>query len=298
MMDRAIIGLASTVLQDEERARMLAHPPRGVILFRRNVESPTQLKRLIREVKKCAGEDVWIVIDEEGGRVHRIPWPPFNERKSSVYYGELAERDENRAFEEVYRDAHRTGQALASLGFTHNCAPVLDLVLQGAHPIIGERAYSSHANIAARLGEACMLGLQHAGIQAVGKHFPGHGRADADSHVALPKVEQSLEQILQEAFPFAHCIQCGLNHVMTAHVLYPHVDQKIATFSPFWLKEILRQRLGFRGYIWSDDLCMAAAGGDVARAAFQAIHAGCDVLLISQPDAVARFSKACSKGAC
>jgi beta-N-acetylhexosaminidase len=136
------------------------------------------------------------------------------------------------------------------------------------------------------LGTACMQGLQAAGIAAVGKHFPGHGRADADSHLAVPHVRADLPTLLAEAEPFGQLIGEGLAHIMTAHVIYEAVDTEVATLSPFWLREVLRQRFGFSGRIWSDDLCMKGVGDNVPAAAGAALAAGCDVLLVCHPDGV------------
>jgi len=146
------------------------------------------------------------------------------------------------------------------------------------------------------LAAACMRGLHDAGIEAVGKHFPGHGRANADSHLALPQVDVPLATILNEAEPFWRLIEQGLRHVMSAHVVYADADgqggveqagtKQAATFSAFWLQKILRERFEFQGKIWSDDLCMQGAGGDVCKAVKAALAAGCDVLPVCEPDAV------------
>ncbi|HXH65335.1 MAG TPA: glycoside hydrolase family 3 N-terminal domain-containing protein, partial [Mariprofundaceae bacterium] len=136
------------------------------------------------------------------------------------------------------------------------------------------------------LGAACMQGLFDAGIAAVGKHFPGHGRADADSHLAVPHVGADLPTLMAEAEPFRLLAGQGLAHVMTAHVIYEAVDAGVATLSRFWLHDVLRRRFGYTGRIWSDDLCMKGVGDDVPAAAEAALAAGCDVLLVCQPDGV------------
>lgn len=281
-----VIGLQGPVLTAEERRWLREQPPRGVILFARNIEQPEQLTALLDAVRDCAGQEIWAVVDEEGGRVNRIPWPPLNQRKSAAAYGALYQYDPAAAMRAVYEDAHETGMALKSLGFTHNCAPVLDVFHAGGHEIIGERAYAFDARVVAELGAACMQGLQAAGIAAVGKHFPGHGRANADSHVEVPRVATGLDTLLTEAEPFHALIRQGLKHVMTAHVIYTDVGEQLATFSSFWLQEMLGGRFGFTGHIWSDDLCMKGAGGDVVQAAKRALGAGCDVLLLCEPAAV------------
>jgi len=195
---------------------------------------------------------------------------------------------ENRdaAIQAVYDDNLCVGQALKELGFTHNCAPVLDLFHPDGHGIIGERAYGADVESVATLAGACLRGLRDAGIEGVGKHFPGHGRANADSHVAVPQVDVPLNTLLDEAQSFACLIAAGMQHVMTAHVIYAQADDRIATLSPFWLNDVLRGRFGFTGTIWSDDLSMKGAGDDVPGAARAAIAAGCDVLPVCQIDGV------------
>ena len=288
MWQHSIIGLQGTELRAEERAWLRRKPPLGVILFARNIASPAQVCALLDEARQCAGTDLWGVIDEEGGRVHRLPWPPFSDRVAARIHGRRFHRDPEQARQRVFADALRVGQALKELGFSHNCAPVLDVFSPDGHAIIGERAYDADPDIVAALGEAAMRGYIEAGIAPVGKHFPGHGRADADSHLALPHVRADVTTILQEATPFARLIQAGLHHVMTAHVVYDQADAHVATCSSFWLQTVLRDRLGFSGHIWSDDLCMRGVGEDPVHAAGLARQAGCDVLLICQPDGVRR----------
>jgi len=286
-----VVGLQGMRLSNEETQMLRNFPPLGVILFARNCESPAQVKALLDAVRQACGEATWAVIDEEGGRVNRMPWPPFSQRHSAADYLGLCDGDVAAAEKVVYQYNLHTGEALAALGFTHNCAPVLDVFHADGHGIIGERAYAADVETVARLGAACMHGLQAAGIDAVGKHFPGHGRANADSHLALPQVDASMTTLLAEAQGFRQLIDQGLRHVMTAHVVYNTADgqcekKQAATFSAFWVQQVLRERFSFPGRVWSDDLCMQGAGGDVRKAANAALVAGCDVLLLCEPGAV------------
>jgi beta-N-acetylhexosaminidase len=281
-----IIGLQGLALSGQERAWLREHPPLGVILFARNIESPAQVAALLAEVRACTGEHTWAAIDEEGGRVTRLPWAPFDRRRHAAEYGELFEHDPVSARRAVFDDSLEAGLALARLGFTHNCAPVLDVFRPEGHDIIGRRAYSDRPAIVAELATACMQGLHEAGVGAVGKHFPGHGRADADSHLAVPHVGADLPTLLAEAEPFRQLGTHGLAHIMTAHVIYGAVDARVATLSRFWLRDVLRRRMGFTGRIWSDDLCMKGVGDDVPAAAEAALAAGCDVLLVCHPEGV------------
>ncbi len=286
LLSHLVIGLSGTVLTGDERRWLRSTPPLGVILFARNIATPEQVCALLEEVRANAGHPLWAAIDEEGGRVTRLPWPPFSGRRHAAEYGRLYRDNQEDARQAACDDAYAAGCALKELGFTHDCAPVLDVFHAAADAIIGERAYGPDVDVVADLGAACVRGMQAAGIEAVGKHFPGHGRADADSHLAVPHVLAPLEALLAEADPFRFCIEQGLNHIMTAHVVYEDVDEQVATLSEFWLRGVLRERFGFQGRIWSDDLCMQGVGASVNSAATQALHAGCDVLLVCEPGGV------------
>jgi len=281
-----IIGLRGKVLETEEQRWLKETPPLGVILFARNIENPEQVKSLLDDVRACTGRNTWAAIDEEGGRVNRIPWLPFSNRRPATEYGQPMWHEPDSAKHAVYADSLCIGHALKALGFTHNCAPVLDIFHPHGHGIIGERAYAADADTVGKLGEACMRGLADAGIEAVGKHFPGHGRANADSHITVPEVNAPLDTLFAEAQPFHQLIEKGIKHMMTAHVVYRSIEQQVATWSSFWLKDVLRRQFGFTGHIWSDDLCMAAVGNDIRIAANQALDAGCDVLLACEPRGV------------
>ncbi len=291
-----LIGLEGLSLNAWEKQMLRATPPLGVILFTRNTASPEQVRALLDDVRQLTGEASWAAIDEEGGRVNRMPWAPFHSRRPACDYGRMMADDISAAFQAVYEDNLCVGEALKDLGFTHNCAPVLDLFHPEGHGVIGERAYGSDMATVAHLATACWQGLRDAGISAVGKHFPGHGRANADSHIAVPQVHVPLDTLLGEAQSFARLIEAGMEHVMTAHVVYSQVDDKVATLSPFWLGEVLRTRFGFSGRIWSDDLSMKGAGDDVPAAAKAALLAGCDVLLVCEPAGVRGMYDALSVG--
>lgn len=286
MNKQLIIGLQGTELSAQEKQWLRQKQPLGVILFGRNVDNAEQVKALLAEVRDCTGQSTWAAIDEEGGRVNRMPWAPFNNRKHAAEYGCMYADNPEAAITAVYEDNLVVGRALKELGFTHNCAPVLDLFHADGHGIIGQRAYGDDVVVVSELAAACMRGLADGGIEAVGKHFPGHGRANADSHVAVPEVDAPLEVVLAEAEPFAGLIQQGLQHVMTAHVIYRHADQDVATVSPFWIQQVLRSDMGFGGRIWSDDLCMKGVGSSVWQAAQAALKAGCDTLLVCEPEGV------------
>ncbi len=294
MIQHAVIGLEGLSLTNQEKRWLQEHTPKGVILFARNVESPEQTKALLADVRQYAGKDIWAAIDEEGGRVHRMPWAPFNHRTQAADFGALYPADPDEAIKQVFQDSYQAGKALQDLGFTHNCAPVLDIFYPQGDPIIGNRAYAKDADTIAVLATACMFGLHDAGIEAIGKHFPGHGRANADSHIAMPEVDADLDTILKEADAFTQLFAKGLKHIMTAHVAYPKVDKDVATFSKFWLQDILRKDMAFKGNIWSDDLCMKGCGMPIPEAANKAMDAGCTVLLVCEPEGVQALMQAFS----
>jgi beta-N-acetylhexosaminidase len=289
MFDKLVIGLKGTRLTPEERRWLKEHPPKGVILFARNIESPEQVKELLSDARETAGADLWAAIDEEGGRVNRLPWMPFNGRVQAADYGLLFQSDPVGAVQHVYDDSYEVGLELKALGFTHNCAPVLDLFCAEGHAIIGDRAYSDNIAVVIKLGAACMRGLRNSGIEAIGKHFPGHGRANADSHLAVPVVDAPLDTILAETEPFQSLFMQGLRHVMTAHVIYSAKENRVATLTRYWLKDVLRQQFNFKGDIWSDDLCMKGVGDDIHSAANDALKAGCDWLLVCEPEGVEKL---------
>jgi beta-N-acetylhexosaminidase len=230
----------------------------GFILFERNFESPYQLHRLIKEMQSLSisqqnGNPLFISVDQEGGRISRLK-APFSNFPSQYCLG--VSRSESLAY--------RFGQALAielkSVGINMDYAPVLDVNSNPKNPIIGERALSNDPELVSNLGSAIMNGFAPTGVIPVGKHFPGHGDTDQDSHLELPTVNKTVEELEEvELKPFIYNIGKGLQVLMTAHVLYPAWDKNYpATFSKIIIQDILRKRLGFQGLVMSDDLEMKA----------------------------------------
>ena len=272
-------------LTDAERRR-LRHPlVGGVILFARNYQSPGQLRALTDEIHACRTPPLLVSVDHEGGRVQR-----FREGFSAIpamrTLGERWDQDVLAACREATDIGRKMGEELRAVGVDFTFAPVLDLDW-GRSSVIGTRAFHSDPRVVAMLARCLTHGLLLAGMANCGKHFPGHGFADADSHVAMPVDERSLDEILaDDAAPYAW-LGAALTAVMPAHVIYPQVDRKPAGFSKRWLQTILRRRLGFDGLIFSDDLTMEAAtvaGGITARAT-AALKAGCDMVLVcNRPD--------------
>jgi beta-N-acetylhexosaminidase len=276
-----VIDVVGAALTDEDRER-LRHPAAGaVILFARNFESPEQLQNLTLEIGRLREPELPICVDHEGGRVQRFregftAIPPMRE------LGRLWDRDRAAAREAARAIAYLAGAELAAHGVDFSFAPVLDLDY-GASSVIGDRALHFDPTAVGALGACIVQGFADAGMAAVGKHFPGHGYAEADSHVAVPTDGRKLADVQKkDLVPFRMAIEAGLAAVMPAHVIYAQVDPQPAGYSRFWLQEVLRGKLGFRGLIFSDDLSMEGAGtaGGIPERARAALEAGCDMVLL------------------
>jgi beta-N-acetylhexosaminidase len=276
-----MLGVEGLALTNGDRTRLADPRVGGVILFRRNFESSTQLRALTREIRD-ARADIVIGVDHEGGRVQRFRGDEFSPIPAMRTLGEQWERDPAKASDTAYQQGVTIARELTAHGVDFTFAPVLDLDYETSD-VIGDRAFHADPIVVADLAGAFVRGLKDGGSSAVGKHFPGHGYAAADSHVALPIDERPLDAILaSDVVPFAALIAQQLPAVMPAHVVYPAVDDRPAGFSKVWIGEILRGRLGFDGLVFSDDLEMAAAHtvGDIIARADAALSAGCDVVLV------------------
>ncbi|HEX6319509.1 MAG TPA: beta-N-acetylhexosaminidase [Burkholderiales bacterium] len=277
----AVIDVVGTALTDADRER-LRHPAAGgVILFSRNYENPEQLSLLTQEIDRLREPALPICVDHEGGRVQRFregfsAIPPMRE------LGRYWDRDRGAARDAARAIAYVVGAELAAHGIDFSFAPVLDLDYGGSS-VIGDRSLHFDPTAVGTLGACIVQGFGDAGMGAVGKHFPGHGYAEADSHVAVPRDERKLVEIQKkDLVPFRMAIEAGLAAVMPAHVIYPQVDPEPAGYSRFWLQEVLRGRMGFQGLVFSDDLSMegASTAGGVAERARAALDAGCDMVLL------------------
>ncbi len=251
----------------------------GVILFSRNYSSPEQLRELTAAIRQCAPH-LLIAADQEGGRVQRFrdgfePLPPLRR------IGEVHEADVDRGLALARDCGWVMATEILNAGLDFSFAPVLDLY-DSVSPVIGNRAFSADPEAVASLGQAFIDGMSLAGMAAVGKHFPGHGKVNADSHKALP-VDARDEEALRSSdlLPFVRCHE-SLAGVMPAHVVYSALCPETAGFSRYWLNSVLREEIGFKGTIFSDDLSMAAAhaAGAVEHRLEKALAAGCDMLLV------------------
>ncbi len=280
-----MIDLAGTELSDLERER-LAHPlVGGLILFTRNYRSPAQLGELTAAVK--AIRNLPIAVDHEGGRVQRFR-EGFTRLPAMRRLGECWDQDAALAVAMARGVGYVLASELRAVGVDLSFAPDLDLDW-GRSSVIGNRAFHGDPQVVVALAGALIDGLHTAGMVACGKHFPGHGWVEADSHVAIPVDERSLAELHADLAPFRQLVQArALDGVMPAHVIFPKVDPRPAGFSPVWLR-MLRQELAFDGVIFSDDLSMEGASvvGGIVERADAAWQAGCDMLLVcNQPEQV------------
>lgn len=286
-----VVDPVGSVLNDDDRRRMLHPAAGGVILFARNFENAVQLQALTEEIHSLREPSLLIGVDHEGGRVQRFR-DSFTALPAMRMLGGLWDRDREAGRAAARAAGYIIAAELAAHGLDFSFTPVLDLDY-GTSAVIGDRALHFDPHAVGALAAALIRGLGDGGMAAVGKHFPGHGYAAADSHVAIPIDNRSLAEILRKDLaPYGPAIAAGLAGVMPAHVVYPRVDPEPAGYSRVWLKDVLRGRLGFAGLIFSDDLSMAGASGagDHAARARAALHAGCDmVLLCNDPEAAERL---------
>ncbi len=275
-----------TTLSDED-VRRLRHPAvGGVILFARNYESPEQLAALTDDIRALREPALLIGVDHEGGRVQRFQ-EGFTHLPPMRALGQAWDRDREAARAAAHAAGYIMGAELSAHGLDFSFAPVLDLDY-GSSSVIGDRALHYDPLAVGALAAALIRGLADGGMAAVGKHFPGHGFASADSHVAVPRDDRTLAEIQRKDLaPYRAAIEAGLAGVMPAHVVYPRVDPAPAGYSRVWLREVLRGQLRFDGMIFSDDLSMegASTAGGVVERAHAAFDAGCDmVLLCNDPE--------------
>lgn len=280
MRTRAIYGCAGWVLGAEEERFFRETRPWGFILFARNVSHREQLRGLVDSLRETVGDPCApILIDQEGGRVARLKPPGWRERPAARRFGEIWARSQEAAREAAYLNARSIAFDLVEIGVNIDCLPVLDVPVEGADAIIGDRAFSSDPAVVIELGRSVIEGLLDGGVLPVMKHIPGHGRAGADSHLALPRVSAKADELSASDFvTFRSLNSCPM--AMTAHVVYEAIDpHRPATTSPKVIRDVIRGEIGFDGLLMSDDVSMNALSGPISVRVKAALFAGCDVVL-------------------
>jgi beta-N-acetylhexosaminidase len=278
-MKPAIFGLAAETLTADEGAFFREADPAGYILFKRNIASPGQLRALTDDLRGLAGrDDLLIMIDQEGGRVARMQppvWPAF---PSAEPFDRLYARAPSSAIAAARANARAIAATLAEVGINVDALPLLDLRLEGQSDIIGDRSLGADPMQVAALGRAVLEGLRAGGVVGIVKHMPGHGRAAVDSHLSLPTVSASADQLEADIAPFISLAAAPMG--MTAHIVYTAWDpERPASLSPIIIGDIIRGRIGFDGLLMSDDLDMKALSGDIGALAAGVVAAGCDIAL-------------------
>ncbi len=275
-----IFGCEGIALTDWERSFFREQDPLGFILFKRNCDTPDQVKSLVEDLRASVNRpSAPVLIDQEGGRVQRLGPPYWRQAPSGAVFADLYEKDPEKARRALWINTRLIADELRILGIDVDCLPVLDVPQQGAHDVIGDRAYGRNPQVIAELGQAAAEGLMAGAVLPVIKHIPGHGRAVVDSHFELPRVTASHECLSETDFvPFK--VLGGLPWGMTAHVIFEALDQEEpATTSKHIVSHMIRDELGFDGLLLSDDLSMQALSGTLGTRAKAAIAAGCDVAL-------------------
>lgn len=277
-----MLDIAGTTLSQDDRMLLLHPHVGGVILFSRNYESIEQLDQLVREIHALREPRLLVAVDHEGGRVQRFR-DGFSHIPPASLFGQIYEQDHQKARVLTRQAGWLMAVELRAIDIDFSFAPVLDLDY-GVSEVIGDRAFHHKPDIVAELAHAWMQGMADAGMAATGKHFPGHGAVEADSHKAVPIDSRDYHDIYHhDILPFRRMIGYGLTAIMPAHIIYDKVDHLPAGFSPVWLKQILRERLQFQGVIFSDDLDMqgaSVAGERYSDRARSALQAGCDMVLV------------------
>ena len=273
-----VFGCAGPVLTHTEQAFFREVDPLGFILFHRNIADPAQVQSLTGQLREAVGREAPILIDQEGGRVQRLKPPLWRQAPTAASLGQIGERDPAASVRAAWLNARLIAADLAPLGIDVDCAPVLDLAIEGADAVIGDRAYGGDPELVTALGRAAMEGLLAGGVLPVIKHLPGHGRARLDSHEALPVIEDSAGVLEADLAPFRALADAPF--AMTAHIVYPCWDAEApATLSKRVVELVIRQLIGFEGALISDDIGMGALSGSLAARARNAQMAGVDIVL-------------------
>ena len=281
MSSRAFItGISGLELNDAEREFIRAERPWGFILFRRNIETPEQVSKLVHELRNVVGDpDAPVLIDQEGGRVQRLGPPHWPIYPPGAVFGALYDIDPALGLAAARLSSRLIAADLTDLGVTVDCLPLADVPVEGSDAVIGNRAYGTEPGKVAAIARAVTDGLEQGGILPVLKHIPGHGRATADSHLRLPTVDTAKSELERTDFAAFQPL-ADLPMAMTAHVVFSALDPvHPATTSATIIAEVIRGAIGFQGLLMSDDVSMNALAGSIAERTRAIVTAGCDMVL-------------------
>jgi len=281
MSSRAFItGISGLELGADERAFIRAERPWGFILFKRNIDTPVQVATLVRELREAAGEaDAPVLIDQEGGRVARLGPPHWPVYPPGAVFGALYDIKPELGFQAALLSSRLIAADLIDLGITVDCLPLADVPVEGADAVIGNRAYGTNPAKVAAIARAVTNGLVEGGVLPILKHIPGHGRATADSHFRLPRVDTSRDELNRTDFAAFQPL-ADLPMAMTAHVVFSALDPAHpATTSATIINQVIRGVIGFQGLLMSDDVSMNALAGTIAERTRAIANAGCDMIL-------------------
>ena len=277
-MKPVIFGMSALQLTPEEKSFFAEADPAGYIIFGRNIENRIQLRALTDSIRDLHGRNVPILIDQEGGRVARMKGPEWQAYPSGAAFDALYQIAPISAIEAMRLNAQAIAYDLFEVGINVNCAPLLDVRCDNTVDAIGDRALGYDPQQVAALGKATLEGFERCGVAGIIKHIPGHGRATIDSHMDLPHVHASQEELEKDIAPFSTLSKSSM--AMTAHIIYEAWDkERCATMSPYVIENIIRKKIGFDGLLFSDDLDMKALKGDKPQRAVDVVAAGCDIAL-------------------
>ncbi len=277
-----IIGVKSYVLSKNEKEFLNEKKPLGIILFRRNIKDKSQVIKLTNLIREMLGRNAMILIDQEGGRVNRLNNDVWDQYPAASFFGNIAKHSIKKARKVTYNNFKSIAKTLKELGINYNCAPVLDLKIKGASNVIGNRAFDRNSEIVSLLSLEASKGMLSEGVLPILKHIPGHGRAKVDSHLELPIIKSNYNSLKDDFYPFIKLNKMPL--AMIAHIKYNYLDaNNCATYSKFLINKVIKQEIGFKGILLSDDLCMKALKGSFKYRAKKAIEAGCNIVLHCDP---------------
>lgn len=273
-----IYGVAGTTLTDEEKFFFSKNGALGFIVFARNIENKIQLKKLTDSLREVMQGEVLILVDQEGGRVARLRAPEWKTYPAGQYFADLYQKNPAQAKEELFKNFQEIARELVEVGINVDCAPVLDILTEKTHQVIGDRAYGKDADQVAELGQKVCEGLLSQGVYPVIKHIPGHGRGTSDSHLELPIVDSTLEELRKTDFVTFQKLR-DQKFAMTAHILLTAIDKNECATTSKTAIDLIRNEIGFKNILMSDDVSMKALRGNFYEKSKSILNAGCDLVL-------------------